>query len=43
LCAVCGANLNEGPHSHEMETLDNRWAGLQELKLEDFPADAGKN
>jgi len=43
LCAVCGANLNEGSHSHEVETVDSRWAGLQELKLEDFPADAGKN
>ena len=43
LCPVCGANLNEGPHTHESEDVDNRWAGLRELRLEDFPADNGQN
>jgi len=38
LCPNCGANLNEGPHECEVETADYRWAGLRELRLEDFPA-----
>jgi uncharacterized protein len=38
LCPNCGANQNEGPHQCEVETADNRWAGLRELRLEDFPA-----
>ena len=37
LCPNCGANLNEGPHECEVETVDHRWAGLRELRLEDFP------
>jgi len=43
LCPVCGANLNEGPHTHESDDVDNRWAGLRELRLDDFPADNGQN
>jgi uncharacterized protein len=38
LCAECGANLNEGAHSHEPDSADSRWAALRELKLEDLPA-----
>ena len=43
LCPECGANLNEGPHTHESDDVDNRWAGLRELRLDDFPADNGQN
>jgi len=43
LCPVCGVNLNEGPHGHESDEVDNRWAVLRELRLEDFPADNGQN
>ncbi len=38
LCVECGANLNEVQCGHEPETVDNRWAGLRELNLEDLPA-----
>jgi uncharacterized protein len=38
LCPICGANLNEGPHECEVETVDHRWEVLRELRLEDFPA-----
>ena len=37
------ADLNEGPHTHEIEVVDNRWAGLRELQLEEFPADNGQS
>ena len=37
ICLVCGANLNEGDCGHTDETEDNRWSGLRELKIEDFP------
>jgi uncharacterized protein len=32
LCAVCGADLNLEPHEHVEETVDPRWAALEELK-----------
>ena len=32
LCAVCGKDLNDEPHTHEEERLDPRWAALAELK-----------
>lgn len=41
LCPNCGANLNDGPHSCQTETVDNRWAALSELKIEDFPIGDG--
>ena len=44
LCPQCGANLNDGPCGCEIENVDNRWAALRELKLEDLPAgDANLN
>lgn len=43
LCPQCGANLNEADCGHEMEPADSRWAGLEELKLEDFPAGESNN
>lgn len=41
LCPTCGKNLNEGPCDCEPATVDNRWASLQELKIEDFPSGDG--
>jgi uncharacterized protein len=32
LCAVCGKDLNVGPHEHEEEVADPRWAALAELR-----------
>jgi uncharacterized protein len=32
LCPVCGRNLNDEPHTHEDEPVDNRWAVLEELR-----------
>jgi uncharacterized protein len=32
LCAVCGKNLNEEPHTHEEEHGDPRWAALEALR-----------
>ena len=32
LCAVCGRNLNDEPHTHDEEALDPRWSGLAELR-----------
>lgn len=32
LCAVCGANLNHGRHTHEQDSADPRWAALAELR-----------
>jgi uncharacterized protein len=32
LCAVCGRNLNDEPHTHDEEALDPRWAALAELR-----------
>jgi uncharacterized protein len=32
LCAVCGKDLNDEPHTHEEERVDPRWAALAELK-----------
>jgi uncharacterized protein len=34
LCPVCGKNLNDEPHTHEEETVDPRWAALEELRDE---------
>ena len=32
LCAVCGKNLNDGPHDHGEPEPDSRWAALSELR-----------
>ena len=32
LCAVCGRNLNDEPHTHEEEEHDPRWAALEGLR-----------
>lgn len=32
LCAVCGKNLNDEPHTHEEEHGDPRWAALEALR-----------
>jgi uncharacterized protein len=32
LCDVCGKNLNEEPHEHEIEQVDPRWAALEALR-----------
>ncbi len=38
ICLTCGANLNEVDCGHGEEPVDNRWTGLRELRIEDFPA-----
>ncbi|HEY0071398.1 MAG TPA: DUF177 domain-containing protein [Chloroflexia bacterium] len=38
ICLQCGANLNETACGHGDEPADNRWTGLRELRIEDFPA-----
>jgi uncharacterized protein len=44
LCPQCGANWNEGPCDCRSESVDNRWSGLRELRLDEFPAgDASHN
>ena len=32
LCAACGKNLNDEPHTHEEERRDPRWAALEALR-----------
>jgi uncharacterized protein len=32
LCMVCGKNLNDEPHEHELATVDPRWAALDALR-----------
>ena len=32
LCAVCGQNLNEHPHTHDDRPADERWSALAELR-----------
>jgi DUF177 domain-containing protein len=32
LCAVCGKNLNNEPHTHDEESTDSRWAALESLR-----------
>jgi uncharacterized protein len=32
LCAVCGRDLNEEPHTHDELAADPRWAALDELR-----------
>ena len=32
LCAECGKNLNDEPHTHEEERRDPRWAALEALR-----------
>jgi uncharacterized protein len=32
LCAVCGKNLNDEPHTHEEQQGDPRWAALEALR-----------
>jgi DUF177 domain-containing protein len=34
LCMVCGKNLNDEPHEHELATADPRWAALDALREE---------
>ena len=34
LCPVCGKNLNEEPHTHEVATVDPRWEALEALREE---------
>ncbi|HUZ16009.1 MAG TPA: DUF177 domain-containing protein [Gaiellaceae bacterium] len=34
LCPVCGKDLNVEPHEHVEETVDPRWAALNELRTE---------
>jgi uncharacterized protein len=34
LCMVCGKNLNDEPHEHELATVDPRWAALDALREE---------
>lgn len=38
LCPQCGANWNDGPCDCRTEIVDNRWSGLRELRLDEFPA-----
>jgi uncharacterized protein len=38
LCPQCGANWNDGACDCKTETVDQRWAGLRELRLDEFPA-----
>ncbi len=32
LCGTCGKNLNDEPHTHEVEVRDPRWAALEALR-----------
>ena len=32
LCAVCGKNLNDEPHTHDDEPTESRWAALEALR-----------
>jgi uncharacterized protein len=32
LCAVCGKNLNDEPHTHDEAPTDSRWAALEALR-----------
>ncbi len=32
LCAICGKNLNDEPHTHDDRPVDPRWAALEELR-----------
>ena len=32
LCPVCGKNLNEEPHTHDVEPADSRWSALEALR-----------
>ena len=34
LCAECGKNLNDEPHTHEEQHRDPRWAALDALRDE---------
>lgn len=34
LCGECGKNLNDEPHTHEVEHVDPRWAALEALRDE---------
>lgn len=38
ICLQCGANLNHTDCGHADDAPDNRWSGLRELRIEDFPA-----
>ncbi len=41
LCPVCGLDLNEAPHEHDLAT-DQRWEALEGLKVEEeTPSDDG--
>jgi uncharacterized protein len=32
LCAVCGKNLNDEPHGHDVDEVDPRWSALESLR-----------
>jgi uncharacterized protein len=38
LCPQCGANWNDGSCDCTTEAVDERWSGLRELRLDEFPA-----
>ena len=35
LCPVCGKDLNEEPHEHDVPAADSRWAALEALRSAD--------
>jgi uncharacterized protein len=35
LCGVCGKDLNEEPHVHDVPAPDSRWAALEALRADD--------
>lgn len=37
ICPECGSNLNDVNCGHTGEVADDRWSGLRQLKLDDFP------
>lgn len=41
LCSGCGQDLNEGECSCSLESVDPRWAGLEEIKVKLSRAEAG--
>lgn len=43
ICAECGANLNEWNCGHTQQKADDRWSGLRELRLDDFPTSDNVN
>ncbi len=43
ICVECGANLNEWDCGHVQAKANDRWTGLRELRLDDFPAGGNVN